>query len=43
MVCFNYGEGGHISAQCKKPKKTQGAEKVFALSGAPTANKDGLA
>src|ERR1051325_9735184 len=42
VVCFNYGEGGHTSPQCKKPKKAQGARKVFALSGAPTANEDGL-
>ena len=42
VVYFNCGEGGHISAQCKKPKRTQGAGKVFAFSGAPTANEDGL-
>src|ERR1051325_2164383 len=42
VVCFNCGEGGHTSPQCKKPKKAQGAGKVFALSGAPTANEDGL-
>lgn len=42
VVCFNCGEGGHISSQCGKPKKTPDAGKVFALSGAPTANEDGL-
>src|ERR1044072_4851987 len=42
VVCFNCGEGGHTSPQCKKPKKAQGAGKVFALSGAPTENEDGL-
>src|ERR1051325_5667550 len=42
VVYFNCGEGGHTSPQCKKPKKTQGAGKVFALSGASTANEDGL-
>ncbi|XP_058734258.1 uncharacterized protein LOC131605987 [Vicia villosa] len=42
VVCFNCGKGGHISAQCKEPKRTHGMGKAFALSGAPTANEDGL-
>jgi len=42
MVCFNYEEEGHISLQCKKPKKVQAKGKVFALTGTQIVNEDRL-
>jgi len=42
MVCFNCDEEGHISTQCKKPKKAQTSGKVFALTGTQTENEDRL-
>ena len=32
MICFNYGEEGHISTQCQKLKEAQFGGKVFALA-----------
>ncbi len=32
-VCFNCGEEGHTSPQCKQPKKASTSGKVFALAG----------
>jgi len=42
MVCFNCDEEGHISSQCKKPKKAQASGKVFALTGTQIVNEDRL-
>ncbi|XP_058778904.1 uncharacterized protein LOC131652922 [Vicia villosa] len=42
VICFNSNEEGHISTQCSKPKKEMSDEKVFALSGTQTTNKDKL-
>jgi len=42
MVCFNCDEEGHISSQCKKPKKAQASGKLFALTGTQTVNEDRL-
>ena len=42
MVCLNCEEEGHISSQCKKPKKVQASGKVFALTGTQTVNEDRL-
>ncbi|XP_050919199.1 uncharacterized protein LOC127136709 [Lathyrus oleraceus] len=45
VVCYNYGETGHISTNCQKPKKTQDVKvggKVFALSGAKASKSDNL-
>lgn len=40
MTCYNYGDQGHISTKCNKPKKEQA--KVFALSGADTSVEERL-
>lgn len=45
MVYFNYGETGHISIQCQKPKKMEDVKaggKVFSLSGAYASKFDNL-
>lgn len=30
--CYNYGDQGHISTNCQKPRKVHSGGKVFALS-----------
>ncbi|XP_058734000.1 uncharacterized protein LOC131605689 [Vicia villosa] len=42
VICFNYGEEGHISSQCQKLKKAQSGGKVFALAGTQTTSEDKL-
>ena len=43
--CVNYGEKGHISTQCQKPRKDATAQtngRVFVLSGSEEPKKDNL-
>ena len=42
VTCYNYGERGHISTKCEKPRKEKAKGKVFALSGAETPVEDRL-
>lgn len=39
---YNYGEQGHISTNCHKPKKVQSGGKVFALIGSETTSSERL-
>ncbi|XP_050915018.1 uncharacterized protein LOC127129967 [Lathyrus oleraceus] len=42
LTCINYGEEGHISTKCNKPKKEQANGKVFALCGVDTSIEERL-
>src|SRR4051812_37041200 len=42
VTCYNYGEEGHISPNCTKPKKNQSGGKVFALTGSETTPENRL-
>ena len=42
VICFNYGEEGHIGSQCQKSKKAHTSVKVFALAKIQTTNEDRL-
>ncbi|XP_058767704.1 uncharacterized protein LOC131641421 [Vicia villosa] len=42
VTCYNYGEQGHISTKCDKPKKEQAKGKVFALYGDKATADDRL-
>ncbi|XP_058761384.1 uncharacterized protein LOC131634777 [Vicia villosa] len=42
VTCYNFGEPGHISTRCQKPKQAQSEEKVFSWSGTQTSSKDRL-
>ncbi|XP_058725591.1 uncharacterized protein LOC131596872 [Vicia villosa] len=42
VICLNYGEEGHIGAQCQKPKRAQTGGKIFALVGTQISSEDRL-
>lgn len=42
VTCYNYGEPGHTSTHCLKPKKASTGGKVLSLKGTQTSSDDRL-